>query len=228
MDCGTHENDLKDLAAETIAPGREAGVRAHLEACLACREKFAEEKLLLEMVDAALKEEMNAAAPAGLPGKIRAAARKEADRPAEFRWRMPALAVAGIAFAVMMVWRGTNELPRALPSVAKAPGIATPAGGAETRGAASPEPRREYRVRSPRREAPLTVAYAEPGVEVLVRAGEEEELRRWIALHDGEILAEKAERMAAADKPLEIAPLEVAQLEIKPLGEERQPGTGKN
>ena len=235
MDCRTHENDLKDLAAEPISLARDAGVRAHLETCAGCREKLVAEKKLLEMVDAALKEEINTAAPAGFSGRIRTAARREAERPQGFSWRMPAFAalgVAGIAFVVFIGLRGTQDLPRTLPNAAKGPVAASPAGSSEVRGVIPRGPRHEYRVRSPRRESPLAVAHAEAGTEVLVPAGEEEALRRGIEQRDSGIFAENAEEnTAAADQRIEIAPLEVVQLKMKPLDEDgngRQAGTGRD
>ena len=235
MDCRTYQNALRDLAAETISPAREAGVRAHLETCADCRDTLAAEKMLFQTVDAALKEEINTAVPAGFATRIRAAARREADRAPAFSWRMPALAalgVAGIAFVLFIGLRGTQDLPRFVPYAAKGPVAASPAGSSEVRGVDPRGPRHEYRVRSPRRGSPLAAAHAGTGAEVLVPAGEEEALRRWIEQRDSGIFADKAEvKTAAADQRIEIAPLEVAQLKMKPLEEDgngRQAGTGRD
>lgn len=228
MACREYEGELRKLAAGPdrigaggLALAREARVRAHLAGCAACREAREVETQLFAAVDVALREEVNAEAPASLAARIRIAAEAEQARPrvARWRWALVAGAVTAIVVAVMVTQRGappaslgraepTESARQTIPALPTSPAMAQQ--GSEPVVAASREPKQS-------RDKPPA-----PEPEVLVPAGEEEALARFAGglragRGDAEALLEAMQKKPA--ERLEISPIVVANLEMKPLGE---------
>jgi len=216
MACREYEDELRELAAGTRAPVREAEVRAHLAGCAACPEALEAERWLFAAVDAALGEEMNAEVPPSLAARIRIAAAEEQGRlpVAWWRWATAAgMAVAAMVIAVMVARRGTPPLR---------PNRVEPAPESARRVPPAPPQavqRRNERVAS----QSLKQGKGKPETfepEVLVLAEEQAAFSRFAeSLQGGGDRARRLlEESAGTEvKPLQIAPVAVAELDIKPL-----------
>lgn len=225
MNCRALENDLKDLAAETLPQRREAALRAHLEVCAACRQALTAERAVYDSLDAALHNQVNAEVPAHLGLQIRIAGEAERNN-ARSTWRpiftvlAPAAAAAALLFLVARVhWLNGSAGPSQTPAT-------PPVIAAQTR-PSEPLPRPPESPRSARPRARASVRSANfvkptgTTLEVLVSRGEEEEMVKYI-----ETLRRHENQMNVVVVPgntrLEIAPLEVARLEMKPLDETQE------
>ena len=223
MSCERNAKALADVAAGAAPP---AGLRAHLEACSGCRAALAELREALALADGAL-DALAAADPSPeLPVRIRqAAAAADADgavrRWSAARWVLAGGCAALVVTVVVAGWERSGSVrgPRTAPTTpqSSAPAATTPpsAGSAGPVSASGQSaPLGEHRGQRPARRA-------EP--EVLVPAGQEQELRRLVALaHDpkvdlavlaavGQSLDDLADPADLAIKPLEIAPLDPAE-----------------
>ncbi len=106
MACEEYREQIFLLQRGELEPGPAAGLRAHLEACPACRAAFDEE----EALTAALGRATRHAAPSGLRERVAAALRSEAARAPErlprpwptWLWRPLLPAAAGAALAVLI------------------------------------------------------------------------------------------------------------------------------
>lgn len=133
--CRGFDDDLSALLDEELAPGREAEVRAHLEACAGCRSRF--ERLC--QVDLALASLPVSEVPAGLADRLRARVAEERHAPprgrpvvrwaprSRRRWRAAPWIGAALGAALVLYLslpRGTGEVPapaESAPAVARTP-----------------------------------------------------------------------------------------------------------
>ncbi len=218
MACREYEDELSELAAGGLAPVREAHVRAHVVGCAACREALEMETHLYVAVDAVLREEINAEAPASLAARIRIAAEAERVKPRVAWWRWGAVAGTALIAAVVVLTlvRGnkSSRAPEQPIQPAEVTEKLTPPGSVETEVARQQLARRRVRVAPTPKHA--KAALGSRGPEVLVPSGEQQALLKWMAKreHWREEVRVEAVRVAF-DAPFEIAPLEV-----KPLVEE--------
>ena len=216
MACGKYQDELRELAAGSLAPSKKAEVRVHLAGCAACCQALEEEKRLFATVDAELRQEMNAEVPASLAARIRIAAAEQPKRLPRVGWPWAAavgMAMAAIVIAVTVTRREVRPLsPNGVePARESARRVSPATPQAIERGserAASPRPKHgdgKSRTREP---------------EVLVLASEQAAFSQFAESLQGggngpRRLLEEGARTEA--KPLQIAPVEVAELEIKPL-----------
>jgi hypothetical protein len=230
MSCEPYKHALMEAAVCGAEPLTE--LRAHLEACPACRSAFADERSLFSSIDAGLHVTANSSVPASLLPRVRAVIAEEAT--SKRVWTPSRLALAGAA-AMMIVFLAARALwhtsveqspvstatngnlpaPRIPPpqprDLSAAPPLSassiTPSRAAGTRNPASRESRASGNampeVLVPRDQEALLVSYAE-----------EWNLR-------------KRAPLAAVDSdttnlpPLQIAPIQIAQLDVKLLTEEQ-------
>jgi hypothetical protein len=186
MRCERYEQDLTlGAAGGAIRPDLEA----HLEGCAACRERLAEKHALLGRIDHVLTSQLDVEPSAGLRRRVIArVVEVEKARRRMAPWAAAATLAAGLA---MVVWAaGLTRRPSAtpLPSSVAAIVPTEPTGGTakpETR-ALAPSTPRERVAATPRvvrrRSSPAAGRLAAaPEPEVLVPAGQEEALRRFVA-----------------------------------------------
>jgi hypothetical protein len=186
MRCERYEQDLTvGAAGGAITPDLEA----HLEGCAACRERLAEKQALLGHIDQVLTSHLDVEPSAGLGRRVIArVAEAERARRRMARWAAAAALAAGLA---MVLWGGRlARRPSAtlLPSSVAAIVPTEATGGTvkpETRALAPSTPRERVaatpRVVRTRSSPPAGRLAAAPEPEVLVPAGQEEALRRFVA-----------------------------------------------
>jgi hypothetical protein len=223
MHCRTYQNDLKEFAAETLAPARETGLRAHLESCASCRAALAAEQSWHKKLDVALLEEINSPVPAGLAARVQQAAGGSYERePQRASWTQ-ALAASALAaaflFVVAFYWRGLSSTRS--QRVAMPPSFVTQSRPQESARVEPPRQSSRAGLASSRKPARASARAEEP--EVLVPAEQEVALAQLVeSLRQRRVSADPLLFLADAqgDEPLLVAPLEISQLNVRPLGED--------
>lgn len=232
MPCETYREALTDAAAVGSAPVLTDELRAHFDACSACRAFLAEERQLFASIDSSLRVAANAELPASFLPRVRAGLNEPQAR--QRAWFSLGAALASAVLLMMMVLfvrrherhsvepnSQANTVAR-LAVPAEAPLLPAPAADSRTRTA--PHPSRHQRSR-------LTLASAGPRdeVRVLVPPGQKEAVDALlIALRTGAVngdilVADKTEKPSQEGEllPLSISPIEIPPL--TPVGEASAP-----
>jgi hypothetical protein len=225
MDCRAYESDLKDHAAERLAPAREAGLRAHLETCASCRAALAAEQGWHKTLDVALLEEINAPIPAGLAPRLLLAAealREHEPRRAPWTQVLAASAVtAAFLLVVALYWRGSS--PARSQGVAVPPSVVAQSRPQEPGAVPGDAPRHGSGAGFAIVRKPVRASAKAKEPEVLVPAEEGAALEQIVeGLRQRRVSAETLLFLADAsgDKPLRVAPLEISPLNVRPLEED--------
>jgi hypothetical protein len=226
--------NYKDAIIETAVSGAEpqAELRAHLAACAACRIAFAEEQSLFALIEAGLRQSVNAEVPASLLPRVRARISEEVvpSRGWFTNWLTVATAPAILAAILItrVVWHSNfSTNPPANYAKANSPAPVLPPSEAPTR---APEPSS----RASSHSGPQTfvagnsqnprVQPARSSIpEVLVPGDQEALLARyaeqWRLDKHSSYLAQNSGKTILA--PLEVAPIQIAELDVKLLADEK-------
>lgn len=237
MNCENYRDVLTEAAVAAQAdatPGavRDAALRAHLDACAACRAELERLRALTSAIDTGLAQIVSADPSPAFAARIRARIAEQADERA-FRWHTWAPAIAGaMAMATLVAWLATRSAPErsgssldigssqplapapAPPDVVVAPNFTT-----STPGKGSDVARQTpQHLRSPRPLLPAAKGHQPPLPEVLVTGDEWPQVAKLYAL------TQKGEAKAYALAPPDARPLEenfqllaINKLEIPPL-----------
>jgi hypothetical protein len=219
MPCEHYKDALIEAAVSSAQPQGE--LRAHLDACAACRAAFEQEQSLFGSIDAGLCVISNTEVPASLLPRVRA--RMLHEMPSRKRWIPAWVAVAASValFIGFLSFRGvrhdvrgwpieSNQVVRSLPSVE---GPASRPGN---------PPTEQVSYTSARRHRP-NQANPSPDPEeprALVPAELPEVIARLIdGLRRGEVKGEVllADGSSHQSQDLQIAPLKVAPIDVKAL-----------
>jgi len=222
MPCKLYKNALIEAAASSAEP--QADLRAHLDACAACRAAFEQEQSLFASIDAGLHVTANTEVPASLLPRVRARL-DEAATPST-HWFQPwifAAASVALAVTIFLIARPHHTRPdsqaKQTPQipVAVTPGISPPQqnSGAAPRIVSSNVDRSQMGHRST-----LLRPAASSQTEVLVPPDERDAFASFVA-----VLGERREVALALvtpgpqrkDDPTSLAPLQINELEIKLL-----------
>lgn len=234
MPCETHREALTGAlaAAAGSAPVLTGELRAHVEACPACRAFLADEQRLFAAIDSGLRVAANAELPASFLPRIRVALNEPQVRRHSWLPLGAALASAALVLIVVFFARAyarhisePNSQANAVARVAapaEAPLLPAPAVASQTQ--AAPHPSR-------RRTSHVALASAAPRDElrVLIPPGEKEAVDALLmALRTGAVkgdilVAGKTEKPSqdGALLPLSISPIEIQPL--APISEESAP-----
>jgi hypothetical protein len=231
MRCERYEQDLTvGAAGGAIRPDLEA----HLEGCGACRERLAEKQALLGRIDQVLTSHLDVEPSVALRRRVIArVAEAERARRRMARWGAAAALAAGLA---TVLWGGRlARRPSAtlLPSSVAAIVPTEPTGGTakpETRALAPSTPRERVAatprvVRRGSSPAGGRLAAA-PEPEVLVPAGQEEALRRFVAGLREDAGTPRPLLRATATVESPVAPLPLIQIPVlasEPLSDPADP-----
>lgn len=224
MPCEEYREAVTDAvaAAAGSAPLLTDELRAHLEACSACRAFLAEERQLFAAIDSSLRVTANAELPASFLPRVRAGLHEPQARQRAWFPLGAALASAVLLMMVLFVRRHErhsvepNSQARAVARVAapaEAPLFPAPAAASRTK--IAPHATRHQR-------AHLSLASAAPRdeVRVLVPPGQKEAVDALlIALRTGAVngdilVADKTEKPSQGG---ELLPLSISPIEIQPL-----------
>jgi hypothetical protein len=230
MPCQHYKEALIEAAARSVE--RQGELRAHLDACPACRAAFEQEQSLFASIDAGLHITANAEVPASLLPRVRA--RLDEESVPRRIWATNWLVLASAAvivvalFAARAVWR-PNILQNPLETAGKmsVPRRATPPTQSQTPVVAPPvemnfSSRRQLAIakNSPARE---TFVKRKTTPEVLVPRDQEvllaEYAEKWRLHKRAPLLAQDAD--ATILVPLQVAPIQIAELDVKLLADEK-------
>jgi hypothetical protein len=231
MPCQHYKEALIEAAASSAQPQGE--LRAHLDACVACRAAFEQEQSLFATIDAGLHVAANAEVPASLLPRARARLDEESAprRVWATNWLVLASAAAILVafFAARAVWR---------PNVVQRP--AETAGNTSAPPRVRPSPRNQIPVvappvaKIPSSQRQLAIAKNSSVREMLVRAKTIPEVlvprdqdillaeysEQWRLHKRGPLLlAQNSEATILA--PLQVAPIQIAELDVKLLADEK-------
>jgi len=222
MACERYREALTDLATGGPTP---AGLEAHLETCVACREELDGLRRALDAVDAELRVLASVEPPPALAARIRQAA---TEPVAGVAWRpslvFQALAAAFLVLAVAFVLlRGRAPAPPSVATVSPRPSQAeaspkpappVPEAPAAPRSALSAQSKET--IRRPSASARPAVP---PEPEVLVPPGQLEALQRLAALVNRERIASPSLAAVEQGSPELVPPppIDVRSVEITPL-----------
>ncbi len=226
MPCENYKDALIEAAATGFEPQGE--LRAHLDACAACRAAFEQEQSLFSSIDASLHVTANADLPASLLPRVRA--RLDEGVATQRRWLQPViLAAASVAltFAIFLLARPLHPRPDSQAKQApQLPVSQTPVTNAGNQNSGASAQIVSSAVNNSRTRSHSTllrpVASSQP--EVLVPADEREAFARFVAVlgeHREVALALVTPAPQTKNEPASLEPLQINGLEIKPL-EERQ------
>jgi hypothetical protein len=229
MPCKHYKEALIKAAASGSEPRGE--LRAHLDACAACRAAFELERSLFASIDAGLQVTANPEVPASLLPSVRARLDEvSAPRRGWFANRLvlASAAVLVVAFiAARAVWSpnivqkpvevsgNASALPKATSSPRnQIPVIAPPLGK-------NSDSQRQLAIaRNPAEHATSPKGTTMP--EVLVPRDQEvllvEYAEQWRLHKRAPLVAKDADATVLA--PLQVAPIQIAELDVKPLAEE--------
>ncbi len=230
MPCEHYQNALIEAAASGSEPQGE--LRAHLAACAACRNAFAQEQSLFSSMDEGLRAAANADVPPSLLPRVRARLDDEAspNRGWLTNWLVLASAAAVIAafFVARVVWRPDVPQNPQINSAQKSP--SAPVNPPVQQRAQGPEQPAKNRsllsphfstVKSPRQHG-LQSAH-NVFQEVLVPRDQEvlltEYAEQWRAHKRPLVLAHEFDATTLA--PLQVAPIQIDELDVKLLAEEK-------
>jgi hypothetical protein len=217
-----------------------AAVGDHLATCVACREELDTLRRALALADAELADLAAAEPSAALAARIRQSVSVSRPSPAwHLGWLWPAVPAAAVILGLSVVWwaGGTTPTPPrrtvTSPATLLDPTTQGAAGAASTTvvsGAAdaAPAPGGSSSARAPSSRPLGTVRAGQVAPpEVLVPAGEEEALLRFVALVHRERLAPSALAASGQASPAmaELVPLDIPPLEIVPLDAAEGSGT---
>jgi hypothetical protein len=220
MPCETFQNALVEAAASGLQPQGE--LRAHLDACPACRTAFVQEQSLFSSIDSSLRAAVNAEIPASLLPRVRASI---AEEPAVTRGWIPGwLAMAGAAamlvalIAVLTVRRTSlGQLPATTASKASAPAPNVPPQKTQNPNPALPA---STNFVSPVRTAGTHLPAPHNAMpEVLVPRDQEALLASYAEQWNQRMRAPLV--AAKVFSPLQIAPIQIDQLDVKLMAEEQ-------
>lgn len=236
MPCESYREALTDAvaAAAGSAPPLTEELRAHLEACSACRAFLAEEQQLFSAIDSSVRFAANAEVPASLVARVRVGLNEQQVRQHSWFPLGAALASAVLLLTIVFFVRAYER--HASESNPKANAVAR--GGAPAEAAVLPTPlvapRSQIAPHPGRHRSSQIERAATPDeVRVLIPPGQKQAVDALlIALKtgavDGNILA-----VAEGHKPSqdgELSPLSISPIEIQPLApvsEESAPDTEK-
>jgi predicted anti-sigma-YlaC factor YlaD len=215
MFCESWREKLSEaaLSGERL-PGK---AEAHLAACGACREAFAEERQLSESIDGGLRSMVKAEVPASLVPGVRA---EIARMPETTAWQLPKLAFAagavfvfaGIALSLAQVFRTTVQPDQTPVTVVEAkPPMASKTVEEQPRVLVQSEQRAVIR-----RQSPTQRILLHSGPEVLLSQEEQIGFQRYVELLRTRALGNPAVAIAQAGA-LEIPPMRIAEMEWKEL-----------
>jgi len=229
MPCQHYKEALIDAAASGSEPRGE--LRAHLDACTACRAAFEQEQSLFASIDAGLHVTANAEVPASLLPRVRARLDK-ASAPRRIwaaNWLVLASAAAIIValFVTRAVWRpstvqspvetagNSSEPPKVTPSPQNQIPVVVPPAVKN-----SDSPHQVAIARNPAEHATSPMGKTMP--EVLVPRDQEVLLanyaEQWRLRKRAPLVAKDADATILA--LLQVAPIQIAELDVKPLAEE--------
>jgi hypothetical protein len=207
-------------------------LRAHLDACVACRAGFELEQSLFASIDAGLHVTANADVPASLLPRVRA--RLDEESAPRRVWATNWLVLASAAVMVVafltarVVWR-PNVVQRPVETARKtsAPPKATLSPRNQIPVVAPPmeknsdSPQQITIARNPK--APETFVKRKTTPEVLVPRDQEvllaEYAEKWRLHKRAPLLAQDAD--ATILVPLQVAPIQIAELDVKLLADEK-------
>jgi hypothetical protein len=231
MPCQHYKEALIEAAASNVQPQGE--LRAHLDACAACRAAFEQEQSLFASIDAGLHFAANTEVPASLLPRVRARLDEETvpRRLWAANWLVLASAAAIIVsfFVARSVWR---------PTVVQRP--VEMAGNTSVPPKVKPSPRNQIPVVAP----PLEKNSGSPRQLAIARNASAREklvigktIPEVLVPHDQEVLlVEYAEQWrlhkrgplllarnsdATILAPLQVAPIQIAELDVKLLADEK-------
>jgi len=228
MRCERYEQDLTAGAAGRTITG---DLEGHLEECVACRQRLAEKRALLEAVDHVLRADLAVEPSPALRHRL---ITRVAETEGERRRMLPELAAAALAAGLIIVlvagaWaRRRSTTPLQSSAAAISPGLPARGAAAPAREMppipSTPGPPVTAKPRGARSGSPPAVAreaiVREP--EVLVPPGQEAALRRFVAvLRDGSTPPPPLLLTGASLESL-IVPvplMEIPMLEAKPLAD---------
>jgi len=218
----------KALSEAALAGERASGeAAAHLDHCAGCRRDFAQERALVQRIDAALGSLAAADVPASLVPGVRARIAAGTGSPAAFWLRasfLPgaaALAVVLIGISFAMRYK-TPQAGQAAPARASSPAVPSPALAAPLKpgGVRPPERFSQREGMSAGSTRRTQGSERNAGAEILISADDRLGLERYAASlrTDGaRTAATVKEEDGAGIKPLEIAQLQARRLSIEPL-----------
>ncbi len=225
MPCQHYKEALIEAAASGSRP--QDDLRAHLDACVACRAAFEQEQSLFASIDAGLHVTANADVPTSLLPRVRARLDEESTPRSNWltNWLVLASAAAMVVafFAARAVWRpNVVQIPAEMAGKTSAPLL-------ENHDHVAPRPV-ENNSDSPRQLA-IARNPTEHGAplkgntmpEVLVPRDQEILLagyaEQWSLRGHAPLLAQDADSTILA--PLQVAPIQIAELDVKLLADEK-------
>jgi hypothetical protein len=229
MPCQHYKDALIEAAASSGEP--QGDLRAHLDACAACRAVLEQEQSLFASIDAGLHVATNTEVPVSLLPRVRAGLDAESvpRRVWAANWLVLASA-AGVLVALLTVravWH-TNDVQEpveragntsAPPRLAPSPQNPSPVVASSVE--KNPSSQRQFAIakNSPAHE---TLVRAKTTPEVLVPRDQEVLLadyaEQWGLRKRAPLRAQDAD--APIFEPLQVAPIQIAELDVKPLAEE--------
>ena len=230
MPCKHYKNALIEAAASSAEP--QADLRAHLDACAACRAAFEQEQSLFVSIDAGLHVTANTEVPASLLPRVRARLDEEAN--SKRRWTANWFTLASAALVVVAffgaraVWR-TNfaEKPVETAGTTSVPPRVTPPPQQQNPLVVPPVGKNSVSQRQPaiakNALAAETLVNGKTMPEVLVPRDQEvllaEYAEQWRFHKRTPLLAQDSDATILA--PLQVARIQIAELDVKLLAEEK-------
>jgi hypothetical protein len=225
MPCEHHKEALIEAAANGFQPQGE--LRAHLDACAACRAAFEQEQSLFASIDAGLHVTANAEVPPSLLPRVRAGLQQESALSRS--WLTNGLVLASAAgvlftlFAARAVWR-PNVVQKPVEMAGK-PSVSPPRNHGRVIKPLAVEnsgPQRQLAmVKNPLAHETLVIGKTMP--EVLVPRDQEvllaEYAKLWRLQKPAPLLAQDAD--ATIIVPLQVAQIQIDELDVKLLAEEK-------
>jgi hypothetical protein len=215
------------IEAATNGTDLPSAVRAHADACPSCAAELAEQRSLIDAIDASLHRQMNAPVSAATLHRLEAhLAQQAALAPARSprpRWLYAFAAVAATASTVFLVAHTRSSKPN--PRIAQqAPAIQriTPTADARSKTPSILQSRKD--ISAPRTKMPTTNVSARKEPEVLVPPDDRIALEHFIADLDGrEVLAPALARRVPLQElrvaPLDVPDIQTASLTVSPVHE---------
>jgi hypothetical protein len=227
MPCEHYKDALIEVTAGGAAPQGE--LRAHLAACVSCREAFAQEQSLFAAIDSGLLAAANAEVPPSLLPRVRVGLDEVTLAHAPWTSSWFVLGSTAVAVATLLLFVTVRHYnPRTPPANLTAnrtlaPQILPPAQGtlssaSSKKGNSIPKPPVSI-ARNPGQSEEL--ASRKPTPEILVPHDQEVLLasyaQRWDSRKHAPLVAAKADQSAVS--LLEVAPIQITELDVKPLAD---------
>ncbi len=225
MPCQHHKDALIEAAAKNVQPQGE--LRAHVDACAACRAAFEQEKSLFASIDASLHVTANAEVPASLLPRVRT--RLDEESALRHIWGRNWFVLASAAvmvvafFAARALWR-TSITEKPVETAGKANGkpLQNQGPGVVPAVESNSASRRQPVIAKPPSD-PERMIRARTMPEVLVPRDQEvllaEYATQWRLHKRAPLLAQDFD--AAVLAPLQVAQIQIDELDVKPLADDK-------